>query len=224
MAETSPDSSEDNVHPSTMKEMPWEAMQNTSKHDGHQCILSCWYNLQYMIDLFCIEPRNPLLHGPVPCSPVEEAYIIPIKRKTNTADSAQQVKVEYMEMILSRFGKTDIFEDLNADDLNHMSNMMSLNPTLHQFFDVLDMCLIAIEGQSNTYRIKVLFPGMLSDIPENPVMFTTPDEQNLPLPSPVLFALHRACMHIAHFSGADQYVDELLASDDTEHAGSNWER
>ncbi|KAK0501430.1 hypothetical protein EDD18DRAFT_1458934 [Armillaria luteobubalina] len=223
MDEPSPDSSEDDLHPSTMQETPWEAMQNSSKRDGHRCVLSHWYNLQYMMNLSHFEPGNPLLHGLVPCDPVEEARIIPIERKANTADSAQQVKVEYMEMILSRFGKTDIFEDLNADDLRHMSNMMSLNPALHQFFDSLDMCLTAVEGQSNTYRIEVLFPGMLSNIPENPVTFTS-NEPNLPLPSPVLLALHRACTRVAHLSGADQYVDELLDSDNPWHVGGNWDR
>ncbi|PBK69277.1 hypothetical protein ARMSODRAFT_1004521 [Armillaria solidipes] len=208
MDETSPDSSDNEEKDVPLsEERHWEARQNTSKRDLHQCILSRWHDLRYMCDLLHTEPEHPLLHGPVPCGPVEEARIIPIERKANIADN-QQAKLEYpMRTILSRFGKTDIFEDLNVGDLNHMSNMMSLNCSIHQFFDALYMCLVAVEGQPNTYRIEAFVPGVLFTIPENPVTFTTSDETILPLPSPVLLALHRACVRVAHFSGGGQYVD-----------------
>ncbi|KAK0464076.1 hypothetical protein IW261DRAFT_1640632 [Armillaria novae-zelandiae] len=62
----------------------------------------------------------------------------------------------------------------------------------------------------------VLFPGMLNNIPENPVTFASSNEQNLPLPSSMLFAIHRACARVAHLSGAEQHVDDLLDLDDTD--------
>ncbi|KAK0239126.1 hypothetical protein EDD85DRAFT_951344 [Armillaria nabsnona] len=212
MDETSPDSSENeekDVPPS--EERHWEARQNASKRDRHRCILSHSHDLRYMLHLLHTEPGHPLLIGPVPCGPVEEArIIIPIERKTDITDN-QQAKLEYpTRTILSRFGKTNIFEDLNVDDLNHMSNVMSLGSAMHRFFDGLHMCLVAVEGQPNTYRIEAFVPGVLFTIPENPVTFTTSDEKILPLPSPVLLALHRACVRVAHFSGGDQYVDDLL--------------
>ncbi|KAK0449775.1 uncharacterized protein EV420DRAFT_764327 [Desarmillaria tabescens] len=207
----------------------WETRRNASKRDRHQCVLSRSYDLQYMCDLFRMEPGHPLFSSSVTCDPVEEARIISIERKANIADSQHQVKLKNptrAAAILSRFGKTDIFKELDIDDLNHMSNIMTLNSSIHRFFDALHMCLVAVEGQPNTYRIEAFLPSVLNTIPENPVTFTTSDEENLPLPSPALLALHRACTRVAHFSGAGSYIDDLLEMDDpvVECDGSNWER
>ncbi len=45
-----------------------------------------------MLHLWHTEPGHPLLIGPVPCGPVEEARIIPIERKADITDN-QQAKV-----------------------------------------------------------------------------------------------------------------------------------
>ncbi|KAK0467012.1 uncharacterized protein EV420DRAFT_1758894 [Desarmillaria tabescens] len=137
MDESSPDLSgdeeEDVPLPSVMEETHWETTQNASKRDRHRCILSRCYDLQYMYDLSQLEPEHPLLRVSDPFGSVDEARIIPIERKANIAVSEQQAKLENpmsAPAILSRFGKTDIFKDLNVDDLNHLSNMMTLNRSM----------------------------------------------------------------------------------------------
>lgn len=42
------------------------------------------------------------------------------------------------------------------------------------------------------------------------IVFTTPDEEHLPVPDPRYLALHVACAHVAHLSGASEYIDEVL--------------
>ncbi|PBK78541.1 hypothetical protein ARMSODRAFT_1078079 [Armillaria solidipes] len=205
---------EDYTPPSSMEETHWETKQNASKRDRRQCILSRYYDVQYMDDLNYFEPKHPLLSVSDPFGFVREARIIP-KRQTDISDGKKQGKHEYSTRasnILSRFGKTDIFEELNVDDL---SNMMTLNSSIHESFDALYMCLTAIEGRPNAYKIEAFHSGALYMIPENPVTFTTPDEKSLPLPSPALLALHRACVRVAHLSGAGSYVHDLLDMDDT---------
>ncbi|PBK92936.1 hypothetical protein ARMGADRAFT_1165250 [Armillaria gallica] len=218
--ESSSDLSEDEedeeyTPPSSMEETHWETKQNASKRDRRQCMLSRYHDAQYMDDLSHFEPKHPLLSVQEPFCYVREARIIP-KRQVDIADGKRQAKHEYStraSSILSRFGKIDIFDELNVDDL---SNMMTLNVSIYEFLDGLGMYLTAVEGRPNTYKIEVLHPPFLNMIPENPVTFTTPDEKSLPLPSPALLALHRACARVAHLSGAGRYVHDLLDMDDTE--------
>ncbi|KAK0467013.1 uncharacterized protein EV420DRAFT_660011 [Desarmillaria tabescens] len=214
MDESSSGDEKEDVSPSLAH---WETRRNASNRDRHQCVLSRCYDFEYMYDLYRMAPGHPLLSGPALCDTVHEARIIPIGRNANIVGGTPQDKLENptrVPAILSRFGKTDIFKKLDVGDLNHMSNMMTLTTLLHWSFDALHICLVAVEGQPNTYRIEALLPGVLRTIPENPVTFTTSDEQNLPLPSPVLLALHRACVRVAHFSGAGAYVSDLLSDDD----------
>jgi hypothetical protein len=42
------------------------------------------------------------------------------------------------------------------------------------------------------------------------VTFTTPDPQNLPLPSPEYLKIHAACARVAHLSGAGEHIDQVL--------------
>jgi len=42
------------------------------------------------------------------------------------------------------------------------------------------------------------------------VTFTTPDLQNLPLPSPEYLKIHAACARVAHLSGAGEHIDQVL--------------
>ncbi|KAK0239757.1 hypothetical protein EDD85DRAFT_462036 [Armillaria nabsnona] len=206
---------EEDAPPSSMEETHWETKQNASKRDQRRCILSRYHDVQYMSDLSHFEPKHPLLSVQEPFGCVREARIIP-KRQANIADDNRQAKHEYSmraSSILSRFGKTDIFEELKVDDL---SNMMTLNSSFCELLDGLDMCLTAVEGRPNTYKIEAFDSTILYMISENPVTFTTPDEKSLPLPSPALLALHRACARVAHLSGAGRYVHDLLDTDDTE--------
>ncbi|KAF8870728.1 hypothetical protein BD779DRAFT_1791831 [Infundibulicybe gibba] len=41
------------------------------------------------------------------------------------------------------------------------------------------------------------------------ITFTTPDSENLPVPSETLLVLHAACAQVAQLSGAAQYIDRL---------------
>jgi hypothetical protein len=42
------------------------------------------------------------------------------------------------------------------------------------------------------------------------IVFTTPDPDKLPLPSPEYLQIHAACAKVAHLSGATEHIDKIL--------------
>jgi hypothetical protein len=59
------------------------------------------------------------------------------------------------------------------------------------------------------YNINAIFPQFIMDI-KNPVVLTSIDPTNFPLPSPEYLRLHAACARVAHFFGARKYIDSRL--------------
>ncbi|KAK0438074.1 hypothetical protein EV421DRAFT_986655 [Armillaria borealis] len=136
--------------------------ETVMERDQRRSVLSHVIDIRY---LYHLEPGHPLLSAS--CGYVKVARIIPIERKAKLEHSASADTV---------LGRTDIFEDLDSDNLE---NMMSLHVPVHHFLDSFAICLTAVEGQPDMYRIEGFHPLVLKDIPKTPVTFT-----NTPLPRP----------------------------------------
>jgi len=105
---------------------------------------------------------------------------------------------------------------------------MTLDPSVHSLFDQLKFWFTATvrstnlgsfdcanvlyggtyQNEVNKYKLEAISPFHLLGYPQH-VIFTTPHEDKLPVPSPTYLAIHAACAKVAHLSGARECVDKL---------------
>ncbi|KAK0457937.1 uncharacterized protein EV420DRAFT_1683095 [Desarmillaria tabescens] len=84
-------------------------------------------------------------------------------------------------------------------------NVMTMQSDIHEWFTRLEIRFEKTEV-TNRYRIRSI--DAWYRLPAE-VTFTTPDDENLPVPSESLLALHAVCAKVANFSGAAEYIDKL---------------
>ncbi|KAK0495631.1 hypothetical protein EDD18DRAFT_1392449 [Armillaria luteobubalina] len=106
-------------------------------------------------------------------------------------------------------------EKLNGTGIHRLENILTLSPSLNDFFDQLVLpWLEAVENQPNTYTVVSTIFSVLGRLPSRVVTFTTPNTNALPLPSPAYLAIHAACCRVAHLSGAAEYVEKALREEE----------
>ncbi|KAK0444267.1 uncharacterized protein EV420DRAFT_1622797 [Desarmillaria tabescens] len=105
-------------------------------------------------------------------------------------------------------------DELDGTGIHRLENILTLCSGLRDYFDKLALWLQAVNDQPNTYVVVSTSPGTLRRLPSRVVTFTTPNPQTLPLPSPEYLAIHAACCHIAHMSGAAEYVENVLREEE----------
>ncbi|KXN92359.1 hypothetical protein AN958_08374, partial [Leucoagaricus sp. SymC.cos] len=127
--------------------------------------------------------------------------------------------------IIENFRCIDVLSELDGANIHHLGNGFTMNEELHSMFDDLRLwfeevavsappitslhALILIPLQNNTYRVRVLDPGVapLMTFPPAHIITFTSTDPHLPLPNPKYLRLHAAVCRIAHLSGAAGYLD-----------------
>lgn len=110
--------------------------------------------------------------------------------------------------VLDRFGYSALREELNGSSVNRLENVITLEPSLHSFFDSLQIWFTETE-EPDRYKLAATRDVFLVQRPKY-ATFSTPNPQRLPLPSPTYLAIHAACAKVAHFSGAGEYIRKIL--------------
>ncbi|KAK0199582.1 hypothetical protein DFS33DRAFT_1397971, partial [Desarmillaria ectypa] len=143
------------------------------------------------------------------------AHIVPESTYLDVSDQdSSNKKLDYAASVLAvlkGFGY-DV-EQLNSTKVHSLYNAMTMEANVHDWFHRLEIWFEKTKV-TNRYRIRSI--DTLYRLPTE-VTFTTPDNENLPVPSETLLALHATCAKVAHFSGAAEYIDKL--DRDVEHLG-----
>jgi len=77
---------------------------------------------------------------------------------------------------------------------------------MHDHFDRLKLCFEAMPDKPHQYKILYFTsrrPALMRDF----ITLST-EKPELPLPDPVLLALHATCCKVAHLSGASEHIDQ----------------
>ncbi|KAI6033301.1 hypothetical protein EDC04DRAFT_3115023 [Pisolithus marmoratus] len=137
------------------------------------------------------------------------AHILPESTNANVARSPNKAKhAASVWAVLDRFGYSSLREDLDGPNIHRLENVITMDPTLHFFFDMLEIWFTET-GRPNEYKLEGNHDYVISQYPTY-VTFSTPDPQRLPLPSPTYLAIHAAFAKVAHLSGAGEYIDKIL--------------
>ncbi|KAF9240960.1 hypothetical protein BU15DRAFT_87516 [Melanogaster broomeanus] len=140
------------------------------------------------------------------------AHIFPESTNMNiSGDGNNKVQRDYaasMWAVMTRFGYGDLPQKLNGSNIHSLENILTLDGNMHEYFDTLKLWFEPTDIPdkynicwSEDWRRQV--SGALS------VQFTTPDPEELPLPSPTYLHIHAACAKVAKLSGAGDYIDKL---------------
>ncbi|KAF9555084.1 hypothetical protein CPC08DRAFT_643432, partial [Agrocybe pediades] len=89
--------------------------------------------------------------------------------------------------------------------IHRLENVMTLDPALHFFFDMLELWFVAT-GEPNQYTIRSIYGTEIKY--EGQVVTLESMVPGLPLPSPAYLAIHAACAQVAHLSGAAEHIDK----------------
>ncbi|KAJ3853181.1 hypothetical protein EV368DRAFT_39440, partial [Lentinula lateritia] len=117
---------------------------------------------------------------------------------------------DYSASVLAVFDRFGVqFDKLNEGNIHSLWNVMTLVQPIRDCFDRLELWFEAT-GNEHEYFIKTTDETnrLLSEL-NGPITLTSSDPK-LPLPDPKLLAFHAAACRIAHFSGAAEYMDEIL--------------
>ncbi|KAI0658312.1 hypothetical protein C8Q70DRAFT_917783 [Cubamyces menziesii] len=114
---------------------------------------------------------------------------------------------------LHRFGYKDICEELGAattaTNLHRLENILTLDPFVHQLFDMLHLWFEAVEGQPNVYNVALAPDSTHEELFLPKTVRFASHRPGLPLPNPRYLQIHAACCRIAHMSGAAEFLDSV---------------
>ncbi|KAJ6486672.1 hypothetical protein C8R45DRAFT_995488 [Mycena sanguinolenta] len=135
-----------------------------------------------------------------------EGLSVGARAKFNWASSAAA--------ILDRFSGIDVKKLLGGTNLHSAVNAVMATHEGHELLDCLLLCLVPNPDPNagpNAYLIKQ-FSQIPNENLQDSVVFQERRFSNghtISPPSPVLLALHAACAHIAHMSGAAEILEEF---------------
>jgi len=172
-------------------------------------------------------PTNPQL------SPTDASHIFPESINTNidvenkvTNGSiyasyypllifSQKAYAAVIWTLMDQLGHSSFGDELDGAQIHKLSNILTLDVSLHTNFDRLDLWLEVDPAQAHTYRICGL-QNVIRDLPAT-VTFTS-QHPSYELPDPRYLKMHAACCRVAHMSGAAGYVADIL--DDLDEGGT----
>ncbi|KAF8877656.1 hypothetical protein CPB84DRAFT_1794761 [Gymnopilus junonius] len=143
------------------------------------------------------------------------AHIFDRSTNEDMQDRSKSVYAASAHAVLLRFGQIRSIEELNGPGLHRLQNVMTMDAAIHELFDDLTIWFERKEDDPpHHYRIATTDEGVIAGFSRD-IVFTTPDEERLPVPDPRYLALHAACARVAHLSGAGEYIDEVLCDLET---------
>ncbi|KII85756.1 hypothetical protein PLICRDRAFT_178085 [Plicaturopsis crispa FD-325 SS-3] len=198
------------------------AKQNALIRDGFRCMLTGKIDQSVFVSNSSVFPDPHEMFTTTNC-----CHIMP--EATNTFNDVKDPDLEASSIewasrvwtILERFGYGDIRKELEGTAAHWLGNILTLDASVHDLLDNLNLWLEKVSGQDHTYYVRTYPPRLRTgySIPET-VHFTVHDTdvpgfprpyvEHLPLPSPRYLELHAACCKVAHMSGAAEYLDEVM--------------
>ncbi|KAI6162724.1 hypothetical protein EDD17DRAFT_1574516 [Pisolithus thermaeus] len=186
---------------------PQTAKKRALVRDGFQCAVTKIYDWKSILNNKELEMKvmsEAGRTGSTHCT-----HIFPESTDANiTAGSDEARYATSLWAILDRFGYSALREEFNGSNINRLENVVTLEPSLHSFFDSLQVWFTETE-EPNRYKLEATHDIFLVQRPKY-ATFSTPNPQRLPLPSPTYLAIHAACAKVAHFSGAGEYIRKIL--------------
>ncbi|TFY55124.1 hypothetical protein EVG20_g9437 [Dentipellis fragilis] len=188
--------------------------------DGHRCMISKKIDIEYWKSLTAeqekTEEESAGFNGL--CN-TNCCHIFPELTLTNTNHDHEN-KLEYAANawhLLETLGFPSIRTELSGEKIHSLTNILTLEPTLHTQFDGLQLWFEPTSTPNcynigTTPKLKALISPEQST---SAVTFQTPDATRFPLPSRTYLQLHAACCKIAHMAGAAEYFS--LLEDDDQH-------
>ncbi|KAK2799705.1 hypothetical protein FQN50_008405 [Emmonsiellopsis sp. PD_5] len=101
---------------------------------------------------------------------------------------------------------------VKANNINDLSNALSLHATLHREFGNFTMSFQPME-KGNTYRVKTYprFDTEFHSLPKDGILELDPNtDDSLQLPDPNLLAVHFAIAEVLHASGMGNEIDKVI--------------
>ncbi|KDQ15328.1 hypothetical protein BOTBODRAFT_54884 [Botryobasidium botryosum FD-172 SS1] len=151
--------------------------------------------------------RAPIIH----CPDTDH----PLKRRP--FDATLEILQCYADIPEAMMAQLDQLTDAPENGILMDSNM-------HTSFDAFWFCLMETDVP-HRYDVKWLSePHWVIEFrgPKGPIDFTDHSHRGIPLPNPKLIAIHAAIAHVLEFSGAGEYIDNILdASELDEFANSS---
>lgn len=140
----------------------------------------------------------------------EAAHILPFSLMSADTNKTLFKKCTIWSVIKS-FTNIE-FTELNGDNINSLTNVLTLDTGLHKFFGPLDFWFEAVPGVSNTYQLRKADPSYFRDAVKDgaEVTFMSPNPELYPLPDPRYLAFHAAVAKVVHMAGMAEHLDEIL--------------
>ncbi|KAK7443453.1 hypothetical protein VKT23_015626 [Stygiomarasmius scandens] len=163
-------------------------------------------------DLYMQLTRDPTKKVPTECAHIFGEYTnADIDTKANKCDYGANVWT-----VLTYFGHPEILEQLNGAKVHSLENVMTLEQTLHGWFDNLQVWFEETPVP-NQYRLVFAHAMDKALYPEIVTFSQAPGFEHLPLPSPLYLKIQAACAKVAHLSGAADFIDQVY--EDSEEMG-----
>ncbi|PPQ69947.1 hypothetical protein CVT25_001991 [Psilocybe cyanescens] len=181
-----------------------EAKTKALQRDGYRCVVSKRIDYGAFMDDLIQAKEGDM--GTV----THLAHIFDRSTNENLGDSDTSSYAASVHAVLLRFGQLRAIEELDGPGLHRLENVMTMDASVHLFFDNLEIWFERNENDPiHHYRLETVEPFLIAGLPRQ-IEFTTPDPDQLPLPDPRYLALHAACARVAHLSGAGEYIAKIL--------------
>ncbi|KAK0207733.1 hypothetical protein IW262DRAFT_1281698, partial [Armillaria fumosa] len=171
--------------------------------DGFRCVVTASYHYDSLSEVSAsaaeIKKARVVL--------TECAHIVPESTYFDVSDQSSSNNLDYTTSLLAVlmcFGY-DI-QKLNGDKVHSLFNVMTLEHNVHDLFDRLKIWFEKTDV-TNCYNVRSFEPQFFESPTQ--VTFTTSDNEQLPVPSAALLALHATCARVAHLSGVAEHIDKL---------------
>ncbi|KAH8834085.1 hypothetical protein DL96DRAFT_1579392 [Flagelloscypha sp. PMI_526] len=181
--------------------------------DGYRCVLSG------AIDFTSSCKYEEVVDLPGGAAETNGAHLF-----SASAHNANEGYTAAVLTVLKLFRLEAELESTLGDNANDPRNILTLDSTVHRFFEQLNMWLEEVADMPNTYDIVVppsarrIFDKMYHRPPSRVTLRVAEEllqecaEHNITppaLPDPKLIAIRASCARVAHLSGAAAQIDEL---------------
>ncbi|KAJ1299318.1 hypothetical protein OPQ81_000001 [Rhizoctonia solani] len=131
----------------------------------------------------------------------QAAHIIPFSFGSNPEQAV-------VWTVLEHFSGMNVAMDLCEQNINRLSNILTLTMHEHQIFGRLSGWLEAVPDQGHTYRM--CSQRRYLEFPQGKVVTFTTTRSEYDLPDPRFIAIHAACAKVLHASGMAEFIDRII--------------
>ncbi|KAI6011743.1 hypothetical protein PISMIDRAFT_96183, partial [Pisolithus microcarpus 441] len=175
--------------------------------DGFQCVIMKVYDIKMVKSSVMLE--QAVKHG-APAGTTECTHIFSGSINSNMISGSNKGGyAATVWAVLDCFGCGNLWQDLNGASIHRLDNVMTMEVTVHQLFDTLQIYFTATEVP-NRYKLESVHDYTPPFTSSRYVTFLMPDAKKYPLPNPTYLAIHATCTKIAHLSGAAEHIEEVL--------------